>query len=411
MKNKALNYLIKFNGDHNLSTNVWGVSAYNASLEAAKAQGYVDDLHDHISSTVLQRSLPLETGECTKLINPQDPYKSFCTGTRIRKNLDESSTISVKELKNATVESWLGFHLVSKDGVICKDGSSYYWPLTKTSFADIHKPLFSSQPPTYTRKTAFVAIGNADFYNLGHFVWDFLPKLSLAADLIASMSIVIERPTHEFQDYFLKSACHDKDWELIYLEPGQSLMAETLFYVSPESAHPIYKCSSWAIDYVRSLARFDVCTEINSSCELLYIKRRRRKLLNEEELFTSLKKANISFNSVDLEEMNTSEKIYTCTSHRSMLSAWGSSTAFVLFKAALPERLIEIYPDPKGHLSAAALVARKVGVDHFCISAQTVKTSHPSKPDLILESPSTELIASSLADLRQPLGTVLSKAF
>lgn len=407
MKNIAVNYLTKFNSDHNLSPKVRGVGAYNASLEAAKAQGYVDDLHDHISSTVLQRSLPLETGECTKLINPQDPYKSFHAGTRIRKNLDESSTISVKELKDATVESWLGFHLVSKDGVICKDGSSDYWPLTKTSLADIHKPLFSSQPPTYRRKTAFVAIGNDEFNNLCHFVFDFLSKLSLAADLIASMSIVIERPTHEFQDYFLKSACHDKDWELIYLEPGQSLMAETLFYVSPGSAHPIYRCSSWAIDYVKSLARFDVCTEINASCELLYITRRRRKLLNEEELLTSLKNANISFNSVDLEKMNTPEKIYAYTSHRSILSVYGANNTFVLFKTFLPERLIEIFPNMGQNMSCYTQVARKVGVDNFAITAtaQIINESLPGHPDLFLDSPSIELIASTLTDLRQPLRT------
>ncbi len=382
-----------------------GQGAYNASLEAAKSQGYVDDLHDHIFSTVLQRSLPLEGGEHTKVINPQDPYKVFCNGTKIRKNFDESSTISVKELKNATVENWLGFHLVSKDGVICKDGSSVYWPLTKTSLADIHKPLLSSQPPAYCRKTAFIAIGNTDLYNLCHFVYDFLPKLSLAADPIASLSIAIERPTNEFQDYFLKSASHGKDWELIYLEPGQSLVAETLFYVSPESAHPIYKCSSWAVDYVRSLARFDVCTEINASCDLLYIKRRRKKLLNEEELLTSLKNANISFNSVDLEAMNTPEKIYAYTSHRSILSVYGANNTFVLFKTFLPERLIEIFPDKGSTLSSYSQIARKVGVDHFGVTVRTVKTSRPSHTDLFLESLSTELIASSLADLRQPLRT------
>lgn len=352
-----------------LPMNVWGAWAHVSALASAEHDGVVPEEYSGPLETVVSRSVPL-VRYSTSSPTPDDlPFPPEGGGHRLQPT-------EVTLVRDAVVRNWFGYHVVTSGGSVVSEASSAYWPALGLGFPEPHGTTSAGSVPEL-----FLGVDDVDTRNYCHFVCDILPKFSLASDAGSALPVLLDAPRLPYHHDLLPLAARRNQAELHSLEPGESLEVEYLYYVNRSRArHPLFHCSSWAIDYVRSLVA--VGGEPAPAGSILYISRERRQVLAEDAVLAGLRATDLQVTVVGgLEALTVVEQARLFSSHSLVMGPHGAAFTNVVFRDEGPSSLLEVVTRGNG-TPAFALMSAALNIDHHSVVATEVITDHPNYPDL-----------------------------
>lgn len=369
-----------------LPMNVWGDKAHATALATAEHDGVVPEEFSGQLETVVSRSVPL-VRYSTSSPTPDDlPFPPAGGG---HSRLPAEVTL----VRDAVVRNWFGYHVVTSGGAVVSEASSAYWPVMGLGFPEPHDTTSVGSVPEL-----FLGVDDVDTLNYCHFVCDILPKFSLANDACPALPILLDAPRLPYHHDLLPLAARRNQAALHSLEPGESLEVERLYYVDRSRArHPFFHCSSWAIDYVRSLV--PVVGEPAPAGSILYVSRERRRVLAEDTVLAGLRSTGLSVTVVGgLETLTVPEQARLFSSHTLVMGPHGAAFTNVVFRDEGPSSLLEVVTRGNG-TPAFALISAALHIDHHSIVATEVITDHPNYPDLDVDADALVTYATELAQV------------
>ena len=369
-----------------LPMNVWGDKAHTTALATAEHDGVVPEEYSGQLETVVSRSVPL-VRYSTSSPTPDDlPFPPAGGGHSL-------APAEVTLVRDAVVQNWFGYHVVTSGGAVVPEASSAYWPVMGLGFPEPHVRTSVGAVPAL-----FLGVDDVDTLNYCHFVCDILPKFSLANDACPALPILLDAPRLPYHHDLLPLAARRNQAELHSLEPGESLEVERLYYVNRSRArHPLFHCSGWAIDYVRSLVPGG--GEPAPAGSILYISRDRRRVLAEDAVLAGLRATDLSVTVVGgLETLTVPEQARLFSSHTLVMGPHGAAFTNVVFRDEGPASLLEVVTRGNG-TPAFALMSAALHIDHHSVVATEVITDHPNYPDLDVDVDALVRYATELAQV------------
>jgi hypothetical protein len=373
-----LGALLRHNTRLGVSTAIWGDGAAAAAEQAAAAAA--PPCSDVLGATALRLDTPLDLAYAVRCDRPERlhfPQRGGLPGM-------EASPLGLEValLKQALVREWQGYHLVWQGDGLVADASSAYWPLVGGVLADE-----GVTPPAAPRRSeqlteAFLVCDDLESSNFCHFLCDLLPKIALAEECRRRIPLVLEPPTQPFQRELLELVQERCGHPIVLLEPGLALAVDRLFYLRRTGhIHPLLRCSGLAIGWMRQL--LDVRPEPAPAGSVLYLRRQRRRLLNEEALIGALQRHTPRLQVVDaLERLSVRAQAELVGRHRALLGPHGAGFTHLLFAREAPQRALELMAEGNGSLTFA-LISARLGLDHCVHVGRSVPSGNgPNYPDL-----------------------------
>ena len=369
-----------------LPMTVWGDKAHTTALATAEHDGVVPEEYSGQLETVVSRSVPLVRYSTSSPTPDELPFPPAGGGHSL-------APAEVTLVRDAVVQNWFGYHVVTSEGTVVPEASSAYWPVMGLGFPEPHGRTSVGAVPAL-----FLGVDDVDTLNYCHFVCDILPKFSLANDACPALPILLDAPRLPYHHDLLPLAARRNQAELHSLEPGESLEVERLYYVNRSRArHPLFHCSGWAIDYVRSLV--PGCGEPAPAGSILYISRDRRRVLAEDAVLAGLRATGLSVTVVGgLEALTVPEQARLFSSHSLVMGPHGAAFTNVVFRDEGPSSLLEVVTRGNG-TPAFALMSAALHIDHHSVVATEVITDHPNYPDLDADVDALVAYASELAQV------------
>jgi capsular polysaccharide biosynthesis protein len=291
-------------------------------------------------------------------------------------------TLEVALLKEAVVREWQGYHLLERQGAIVADGSSAYWPLVGgvLSGAGVLAPALPRRREELAE--AFLLCDDLDTTNFCHFICDLLPKIALACECRQRIPLVIEPPSEPFQRELLAMVSERYGHPVVPLEAGLELAVERLFYLRRAGhTHPLLRCSGLAMGWMRQL--LNVRPQPAPPGSMLYVRRQRRRVVNEEALIGALQRQSPRLQVVDsMDSLAVREQAELVGRHALLLGPHGAAFTHLLFASSAPQRAVELMAEGNGTLSFA-LISSRLGIDHRIHVADALPSPNgPNYPDL-----------------------------
>lgn len=376
-----LGALLEHNGRLGASTAIWGEGAATAAEQAVAAvAGALPRCQREPTATALRLDTPLDLAYAVGCDTPERLHFPAQGGLP---SLETTPlTLEVALLKEAVVREWQGYHLLEHQGAIVADGSSAYWPLAGgvLSGAGVLAPALPRRREALPE--AFLLCDDLDTTNFCHFICDLLPKIALACECRQRIPLVIEPPSAPFQRELLALVNERCGHPLVPLEPGLELAVERLFYLRRAGhTHPLLRCSGLAMGWVRQL--LDVRPQPAPPGSMLYVRRQRRRVLNEEALIGALQRQSPRLQVVDtLDSLTVREQAELVGRHALLLGPHGAAFTHLLFASGAPQRAVELMAEGNGTLSFA-LISSRLGIDHRIHVADALASPNgPNYPDL-----------------------------
>jgi hypothetical protein len=374
LRSRVYNALRQYNAGHGLSTKVQGSNGKLASIQAANHLGLGLTFTPLPSyDTISVRSIPQATG-CDPLLLGRQDHKF-----QIKAKLgnDTLREVALRKYSNLTVHNWMDFYVVTNQDGIVEELSSAYAPLAITELCSREKLNFSLAPLHQT-DNLFLWADDCDPGNYCHFMYDYMPQLSLLRDLHGNLNILMPNGSDGFhvlcQQIFLDQ------WYPFNLKHGESLFVSSLYSIFPSVVHPMFRCSWWAIDFLNSSIPE---TTYKSSGKILYISRSRRTVRNESQLLEALRMNGMSVDKLSLEGFNINEQIGIMRSYSSIIGVHGAGFTNIVFGLGKIHKVLEILPVGCG-TPAFAMMGFRLGYDHAILGVDPVRTTHPNHPDCVL---------------------------
>jgi hypothetical protein len=376
-----LGALLEHNGRLGASTTIWGEGAAAAAEQAVAAvSGMLPLTSGGTTATALRLDTPLDLAYVVGCDAPERLHFPLHGGLPALETTP--LTLEVALLKGAVVREWQGYHLLEHRGAIVADGSSAYWPLAGGVLSGA-----GVLPPALPRRReeldeAFLLCDDLDTTNFCHFLCDLLPKIALACECRQRIPLVIEPPTQAFQRELLARVSERFGHPIVPLEPGLELAVQRLFYLRRAGhTHPLLRCSGLAMGWVRELV--DVRPMPAPPGSMLYVRRQRRRVVNEEALIGALQRLSPRLQVVDaMEQRTVREQAELVCSHRLLVAPHGAAFTHLLFAAGAPQRAVELMAEGNGTLSFA-LISSRLGIDHHIHVADALPSPNgPNYPDL-----------------------------
>ena len=376
----------KHNEPLDLPMNVWGNNANAAALATAEHDRVVPEEYVGHLETVVSRSIPVVSYSSSSPSPDELPFPQTGGGHHL-------PPTEVTLVRDAVVRNWFGYHVVTSGGSVVSEASSAYWPAIGLGFPEPYDTTSAGTVPEL-----FLGVDDVDTLNYCHFVCDILPKFSLANDACPALPILLDAPRLPYHHDLLPLAARRNQAELHSLEPGESLEVERLYYVNRSRArHPLFHCSGWAIDYVRSLV--PGCGEPAPAGSILYISRDRRRVLAEDAVLAGLRATGLSVTVVGgLEALTVPEQARLFSSHSLVMGPHGAAFTNVVFRDEGPSSLLEVVTRGNG-TPAFALMSAALHIDHHSVVATEVITDHPNYPDLDVDVDALVRYATELAQV------------
>lgn len=386
LQGKLIDKLHSVNKAQGKFDNVWGsLNLLRACKEYAGLEHYdVSDVNP--GKCVLSKGQSLKVSGRALIHNPQflrfDPNATVAF---------DSNNISCYKLSNVAVSNWYDFHVVWDSNGINQAASSSVWPLLqniKTPLYDIAYPDFIS-PDDITIDlvdSAFLLASDTTPSNYCHFVADVLPMLSFLED-ICEDEVHIISPVMQplpYENTFIDSFNERKNRTWISIQNGNLLRVKNLYYLRyTGGVHPFFNCSSWAIDFVRSLMSGKYLpTQLTK--DYLLINRKRRRVLNLTELLDNLSISSTCTYVENFEDFSVEEQITLFASHKHIICPHGAALTNIVFKSRFPLCVTEIVPLGSG-MATFARLSNKLGIKHRVYGCKSIITDHPNYPDAILD--------------------------
>jgi hypothetical protein len=386
--------LLRHNSRLGASTAIWGDSAAEAAEQAVAAMGAsLPASTAGGGSPALRLDTPLDVAYAVRCDQPERlhfPARGGLPGL-------EASPLSLEValLRQATVGEWQGYHLVRQGQAVVADASSAYWPLSGGVLAGE-----GVLPPAEPRRReqlaeAFLVCDDLEAGNFCHFVCDLLPKIALAQECRRRIPLVVDPLVQPFQRELLQRASERWGHPIVPLEPGLELAVERLFYLRRAShIHPLLRCSGLAIGWVRELV--EARPERAPAGSVLYLRRQRRRLLNEEELIGALQRHTPQLQVVDaLDGLAVRAQAELVGRHALLLGPHGAGFTHLLFAREAPQRALELLAEGNGSLSFA-LISGRLGLDHAMhVGTEVPSNNGPNYPDLRVDVEAVMALLSS----------------
>lgn len=376
-----LGALLEHNGRLGASTAIWGEGAAAAAEQAVAAvAGALPRCHREPTATALRLDTPLDLAYAVGCDSPERLHFPVQGGLP---SLETTPlTLEVALLKEAVVREWQGYHLLEQQGAIVADGSSAYWPLVGgvLSGAGVLGPALPRRREELAE--AFLLCDDLDTTNFCHFICDLLPKIALACECRRRIPLVIEPPSEPFQRELLAMVSERYGHPIVSLEPGLELAVQRLFYLRRAGhTHPLLRCSGLAMGWVRQL--LDVRPQPAPAGSMLYVRRQRRRVLNEEALIGSLQRHSPRLQVVDtLDSLTVREQAELVGRHALLLGPHGAAFTHLLFADGAPQLAVELMAEGNGTLSFA-LISSRLGIDHRIHVADALPSPNgPNYPDM-----------------------------
>jgi hypothetical protein len=373
--------LLRHNSRLGASTAIWGETAAAAAEQAvAAAAASLPNCSAETGSTALRLDTPLDFGYAVRCDQPERlhfPVRGGFPG------LEASPVcLEVALLRQAAVVGWQGYHLVRQGPGLVADASSAYWPLSGGVLAGEGVP-----PPAEPRRRerlaeAFLVCDDLEASNFCHFLCDVLPKIALAQECRRRIPLVVDPPVQPFQRELLERVSERWGHPIVPLEPGLELAVERLFYLRRAGhIHPLLRCSGLAIGWVRDLV--DVRPERAAAQSVLYLRRQRRRVLNEEELIGALQRHTPRLQVVDaLDGLGVRAQAELVGRHQLLLGPHGAGFTHLLFARQAPQQALELMAEGNGSLTFA-LISGRLGLDHAIhVGTAVASDNGPNYPDL-----------------------------
>lgn len=354
---------------------IWGDAADKASAEAVQAMGLAPAPAAAAGPTVLVRSTPIDLSYRLRCPTPERLHFPLATETVLL----DPPRVEVALLENATVENWMGFHLIRTDGGLVADGSSAYAPLLGAPFADP-----AAEQVVGELDELFVATSDIDPSNFCHFICDELSLLALAADCRRAMAVLVGQPGQRFQQELLAMAQELHGHRFHWLEPGQCLRVKRLFYVRRAlHRHPLQRCSAWAMAFLRDLLALPGDLEAAEGSVLYLARRSRRRVLNEAELLERLQRHSPRLQVVEsIGTLSVREQAQLISRHEQVIGPHGAAFTLLMFRQRAPIRAMELMAAGNG-TPAFALISSRLGIDHsIVVGDEQVTDQGPNYPDM-----------------------------
>jgi capsular polysaccharide biosynthesis protein len=366
------------------STAIWGEGAATAAEQAVAAvAGALPRCSREPTPTALRLDTPLDLTYAVRCDAPQRLHFPVEGGLP---SLETTPlTLEVALLKGAVVREWQGYHLLEQQGAIVADGSSAYWPLAGglLSGGGILAPATPRRREELAE--AFVVCDDLDTTNFCHFICDLLPKIALACECRQRIPLVIEPPSEPFQRELLARVSERYGHPIVHLEPGLELAVQQLFYLRRAGhTHPLLRCSGLAMGWVRELV--DARPMAAPPGSILYVRRQRRRVVNEEALLGALQRQSPRLQVVDtLHQLGVRDQAELVGRHALLLGPHGAAFTHLAFAHGAPQRALELMAEGNGTLSFA-LISSRLGIDHRIHVAEALPSENgPNYPDLKVE--------------------------
>lgn len=380
-----LGALLRHNSRLGASTAIWGDSAAEAAAQAVAALGAtVPASSGGGGSTALRLDTPLDVAYAVRCDTPERLHFPASGGLP---GLEASPLgLEVALLRQALVREWQGYHLVCQGPgpgpVVVADASSAYWPLSGGVLAG-EGVLAPAEPRRREQLAeAFLVCDDLEAGNFCHFVCDLLPKIALAQECRRRIPLVVDPLVQPFQQELLQRVSERWGHPIVPLEPGLELAVERLFYLRRAChIHPLLRCSGLALGWVRELV--EARPEPAPAGSVLYLRRQRRRLLNEEELIGALQRHTPRLQVVDaLDGLGVRAQAELVGRHELVLGPHGAGFTHLLFARQAPQRALELLAEGNGSLTFA-LISGRLGLDHAMHVGTAVPSANgPNYPDL-----------------------------
>ena len=390
-----LGALLRHNSRLGASGAIWGDSAAAAAEEAvAAALSPLPVCTTEGAPTALRLDTPLDVAYTVRCDQPERlhfPVRGGLPGLAA-----SPLSLEVALLSQAQVREWQGYHLVRQGPALAADASSAYWPLSGGVLAG-EGVLAPAEPQRREQLAeAFLLCDDLEASNFCHFVCDVLPKIALAQECRRRIPLLVDPPSQPFQRELLERVSERWGHPIVPLEPGLELAVERLFYLRRSvQIHPLLRCSGLAIGWVRELV--DARPERAPADSVLYLRRQRRRVLNEEALIGALQRHTPRLQVADrMEGLGVRAQAELVGRHRWLVGPHGAGFTHLLFAREAPQAALELMAEGNGSLTFA-LISGHLGLDHAVHVGTAVATDNgPNYPDLEVD------VEAVLGLLRQP---------
>jgi hypothetical protein len=374
LQSKVLGHLLDYNTKNALSTNVWGPCGGDAAIQAAGHYGLaLQDEYSPEYSLASTRSIPLSTG-CSPLLLGLTNHRFL-----IAESYNESQVLDKVEIRsytNVVVHNWMDYYVVTSDGMVISDISSRYWPISLTSIVE-DRALDPGFAPAESSERAFLWAGDTEFFNFCHFIYDYMPQLGMLRDIYGPLPIIAPSRSASFHN-FAAPLMGRHSWSFLDLNHSAAIRVKKLYVLHPHVLHPMYRCSWWAIDFLNSL--IDHENQDQYINRVLFVKRSRRTILNEDYMMERLHALGLRVDSVDFDGLTVSQQASLLKSYPYILGIHGAGFTNLVFGIGCKKKVLEVVPIGIGMTSFASLSYR-LGFDHAILGVSPVTTSHPNHPD------------------------------
>ena len=209
-----------------------------------------------------------------------------------------------------------------------------------------------------------------DIQNYCHFILDVFSKTYFLKK-INKKKIIILLPKFKLAKYhiFFFKIINENGYKIYFADYNETILAKSL-YVVENFHHPVGSVNQSILNYLNSLVNFK---QIVPKKEILWITRKKRKVINENIIIKQLK-INYDVTVVDLEQISILNQIKIFNQHKIYIGPHGAGFTNIIFaNPAYKRKLIEIFPEGLG-TPTYCMISKSQNIKHYSYVGKNIST-------------------------------------
>jgi len=278
----------------------------------------------------------------------------------------------ISKYKNVDINNWYGFPIVLHGNKVIKKISSEYAPLS------VEKEIITKKSEKFD--DIFLLFSDVDIQNYCHFILDVFSKTYFLKK-IKEKKITILLPQFKLTEYhnFFFRIIKENGYKIYFADCNETISAKRL-YVVENFYHPVGSVNQSILNYLNSLVNFK---KIVPKKEILWITRRKRKVINENIIIKQLK-VNYDVTVVDLEEISIPNQIKIFNQHKIYIGPHGAGFTNIIFvNPAYKRKLIEIFPEGLG-TPTYCMISSSQNIKHYSYVGKNVCTFQSNYSNILV---------------------------
>jgi hypothetical protein len=303
--------------------------------------------------------------------------RTILLGTNKKLNFSQNFTFFqskslISEYKNVDINNWYGLPIVLHGNKVIKNISSEYAGLS------VEKKIVTKKTKIFDE--IFLLFSDVDIQNYCHFILDVFSK-TYFLKIINKKKIIILLPKFKLAKYhnFFFKIIRENGYKIYFMDYNETILAKSL-YVVENFHHPVGLVNQSILPYLRSLVNFK---QIVPKKEILWITRKKRKVINENIIIKQLK-INYDVTVVDLEEISILNQIKIFNQHKIYIGPHGAGFTNIIFaNPAYKRKLIEIFPEGLG-TPTYCMISKSQNIKHYSYVGKNISTFQPNYSNIFI---------------------------